>query len=282
MPEQEAGQVAAEKPWTAEVVETETQKLEQQQPDANTEAEGEDAPPDARPEKLVKLQALDKERAKAREFRAQNQVLSQQLAELNRQVQEMRQSSQPKVEAPDPTIDPTGAILYNQQKQNERLETLAQQQHRQQAEGVQRQQLEQFVGAVRSANVEFAKETPDANDGINHLKQNRIAEYLAMGMGQQEAQQRLQKDEWDLASWALQNGENPARVAYNMAVARGYVPGKTKLEMQNSGQRASLPSSGAGKSGGMPSLDTLLKMDKSDFSKATSGDNWEKLAKKYL
>jgi len=116
---------------------------------------------------------------------------------------------------------------------------------------------------------------------INFAKQARVKEYMAVGLSQNEALQRLAVDEHQLVQTAIQNGENPAQVAFNWAKARGYVSPKQKLEMQQEGQKASLPTGGGGKGGGDPSLEALLKMSPKDFAKATAGDNWEKLLRKY-
>jgi hypothetical protein len=75
-----------------------------------------------------------------------------------------------------------------------------------------------------------------------------------MGMTQEAARRQLHQDEVNLSAEAFKNGDNPAKVAYDMAIARGYVPPKQRLDMQKEGQGASMPSGSGGKSGGLPSL----------------------------
>lgn len=286
---QEAGQAAPD--WSQEsvekaaAVEAEKPKPEGEQAEGGEPAEQTEAEPKVqevrRKEKVVPYDAFHEERAKRKEATQRYTALEGQFQQLARQQQELLARLQPKEAAPDLATDPAAALLHAQKQTQEQLNEIAQKQARGDQDALQRQQVTAFVAHVREQNESFTKEQPDANEGIAFLKNSRVEEYRAMGMSEVEAKQRMLKDEWDLTQWAVQNGENPAQVAFNMAKVRGYVSPKQKLEMQKEGQGASTPSGGAGKSGGPPSLEALLKMPAADFAKATEGGKWEQLLKKH-
>jgi hypothetical protein len=281
MPEQPAGEVAASN-WLEEAAQAAPEKPEEAKPAEDAPESTEESPQaKEKVEKVVPLAALHEERAKRREAAQREAGLRQELEAIRRQQLEILQRQQQPAPPPDAATDPLGALVHNQAQTQQRLDQIALQNWNNQQAAAQRQQYESFVSEVRTKAEAFVQEQPDANDGISFLKNGRVAEYKAMGMTTQEAQQRMLHDEWQLSQWALQNGENPAQVAYNMAIARGYVAPEKKLDMQARGQNASMPHAGGGKSGGTPSLETLLKMDSKEFAKATSGDNWAKLMKKH-
>lgn len=280
MPEQEVGQVAPE--WTPESVEKQAQELETQsaasQPEAKEEIKEEiqQKPKDTPEVELSKTKAaLAETRAQKRAEAAKAREYERQLAEMRQQLQALHQPQQQ--QPPDLAQSPAERLLWEQEQIKRQLAFTTEQTLRQQQEAFQRQQVQSFVADVQRQNDEYVKEQPDANDGINFLKAARVDEYKAMGMSQSEAQARMLHDEVQLVQWAMQNGENPAKVAFEMARARGYVSQKQKLEMQRQGQGASLPSNSGGRAGGKVSLEALAKMSPEEFAKATSGANWEKL-----
>lgn len=279
MPEQVAGEVASQE-WTPESVEKQAAELEQPKPEAQ-EAESEEARPEVK--KVVPLTALHEERNKRREAAERARNLEQQNAQLMRQMQEvmqrLNQSQQPQEPGAD---DPIGQLNYGVKKTQAELEQIRQQQQATLAAQQQAAQQQQFFQAVRSAQAEYVSRQSDAIDGIEHWKKSVLAEYEAAGLSRGQAEQRLAQDQLQLSWEAMQRGDNPAEVAYNRALARGYVPAKKKLEMQKEGQGASMPTGGSGKSGGPPSLEALLKMPTEDFGKATEGKKWEQLLKKYM
>lgn len=272
--------------WSQQAVEQQAADLEKPEtetPQPETQAEEVKEKVVEQVEKVVPIHALHESRAKEREARAQNAQLQQQLRELQRQQQEfMARVNQPQQPAvPSYDEDPLRNMHGNIQQTQKQLQELADQNKRELAAREQQAQMQQFAQAVRSAAADFEAREPGANDGINFWKQSLLKEYEASGLGRQQAVQRVLREEFELAYQAMQVGDNPAEVAFNRAVARGYVPGGKKLEMQKAGQGAALPTASSGKGGGLPSLEALLKMDPKDFSKATSGDNWEKLLRKH-
>lgn len=278
MPDQEWSQESVEK----QAAEHQEPAVEQEAPAPEVETEAKEKVVET-VEKVVPLHALHESRAKEREQRMANQRLQQQVAELQRAQHELMQrlTQPPPPQIPTYDQDPLGNLSGTVQQTQKQLQEIADANRRREEQSVQQAQWTQFVGAVQQANKAFESQEPNANDGINFWKQSLLKEYEASGMPRQVAAQRVMREEFELAHQALSMGENPAEVAYNRAVARGYVPSQKKLEMQEKGQKAALPNASSGKSGGLPSLEALLKMDRADFSKQTAGGNWEKLMKKY-
>lgn len=251
---------------------------EQQAPEPKAEEQPQELV-EERVKKVVPLGALDKEKARRREAVAALQAKDAEIAQIRQEMAAMRQAQQAATapKPPDPSVDPAGAILFQQRQIQDRLQAQEQENEQLKAQQGQQAQFQQFVSRVQTLDAEFAEEQPDSREAINFLKQSRVKEYEAGGLTRQEATQRMLKDELDLTVWAMQRGENPAAVAYRMASERGYVNSKQKLEMRKEGQGASGPSSGGGKSGGLPSYETMLKADRKTFAEMTKGDNWRKL-----
>jgi hypothetical protein len=285
MPEQAPVQAPE---WNAESVDQQTKALETSPdtsaPEQQTAPEGEQTPevqsqkPKDTPEvELARMKgALAETRARMRNEAAQRKELERQLTVFQQQVQRQQQPQvqiTPFEEDPGRHIAQKLDITLAQQQQLARAEWERQQQ------AYQHQQQQAFVNHVNELGSEFVQAQPDALDGINFLKSQRVEQYKAGGLSAQEAVQRMLRDEFELVQWALQNEQNPHEVAFNMAKKAGYVSPAEKLRMQQQGQGAALPQSTGGKSGGKVSLEALAKMSSEEFAKATSGDNWAKLMK---
>lgn len=279
MPEQVAGQPTPETPaWSQEAVEQQATEADKTPETPETpEPQAQEAKPEVH--KVVPLTALHEERNRRKEANQRAQYLEQQNQALQRQMQDFMARQQQPEKLPDPN-DPLGVMQHGIQKTQNELAQMRQQREQEQQQQLQMSQRQQFINAVKAQEAEFVTRQPDANDGITHWKKSLVAEYEAAGLSRHEAVQRLHQEELQLSWEALQRGDNPAEVAYNRSLSRGYVPAAKKLEMQKQGQGASMPSGSGGKSGGLPSLEALLKMGSSEFTKATAGDNWAKLVNK--
>lgn len=292
MPEQTVGQEAAE--WSKESVEKQAAEIEQAQvekpevekPEVVVDGHSDESSDEIggvkdKVEKVVPIGAVTELRAQKREAVQRALAAEQRAEQIQRQMLEfMARQQQPAAPQID-SNDPLAVIQHQVTQTAEQQKAMLEQQQRQQYEQQQQQNYQNFVNAVKAQEAEFVKVQPDANEAIGFLKQSRVNEYKAGGLSHQEAVQRMLKDEHDLVVWAMQSGENPAKAAFDMAAARGYVSPKQKIAMQRDGQGASLPTGTGGKGGGEPSLEALLKMSGSDFAKATAGDKWEKLLKKH-
>jgi len=246
----------------------------------------EESEPDPAKEKvtMVPHQALHAERERGKQARAELEQMRRNFAALQAQQAEIlqtlqQQNARQQPLPPDPVADPLGRGMYETAELRKQVEDLARV-HKQTIEQQQQErQAQQFVANVRAADAEFHTRQPDSHEAFNYLKRTKQAEYEAGGMSAAEAQQRILYDEAQLCASAMQRGENPAEVVYNIAKAAGYTPATEKLAMQAAGQKATAPTGGQGnRGGGRLSLDALLKLTGDDFLKATEGNKWRKLA----
>lgn len=259
----------------AETAQEAPQEAQSETPDAAPQETPEAAPREVeKVEKVVPLAALHEERNKRKQIQQQFGTLEQRLAHLTSLVQ---QQQTPQVPIPDKNTDPIGFTVATQEQALQRLNGLEQQLAYQNQQQFQRQQQEQFVNTVRALDNEFTARQPDSPEAIKFLRESRVREYVAAGMDTLTAQQRVVQDEFALCAQAIQDGENPAERAYEIAKARGYLPPQKKLQIQEQGQKAALPTGSAGKGGGKLTLDQLAKMSSDEFAEATKGNNWRKL-----
>lgn len=236
--------------------------------------------------KTVPLAALHEERSRRKEEARRAQESQAQFQLLQRQQVEMMQymqSQQQRPQMPDPSVDPIGFGLNQNAQTQQEVQAIRQELQRRNQQEQQREAGNNFLAIVQNNEQTFAKDAPDYFEAVNWAKNRKFEEYMAAGMLEHEARQRLDSEVVDLTSRALARGDNPAEVAYRMSKAMGYtvkqVDGAKKLEMQRDGSRASMPSGGSGQ-GSRLSLDSLMKMGSTDFLAATKGDNWKKLASK--
>lgn len=274
----------ASQEWTQESVEKQAAELQTGQ-EAQTQEQGEQPQQtEQKPEvkKVVPLSALHEARGREREAKARANQLEQQVQGLMRQQHEMLQRmNAPQQQRPGPD-DPLGGIQHDIQAVQQNQRQFQEQQQRQAQENYAQAQRAAFGQAVIAHEAAFKEQQPDAEEGIKFWKNSLVTELEASGMAKGEAMQRADWEAAKLAWESMQRGDNPAEVAYNRGVARGYVANKQKLAMQKEGQQASMPNAGGGKSGGPPSLEALLKMDSATFNEMTEGPKWDKLIKPHM
>lgn len=264
--------------WSQESVEKQAQTSVETPPPVPEQQDDSQEKERVEVEKVVPLKALQAERATLREMKQNARAMQEQMAQLQRMNIELMQRTQaPPAPPPDESTDPVGALQHNVKQTNQRLDYMAQQTVAQQRAAYEAQQRQAFAQHVATLETEFAQRQPDAIDAIKHWQQAVLNEYTSGGMTPDAARQRIQQESMQIAWEAVQRGENPAEVVYNRAQARGYTPAKRKLDMQREGQGASMPTGAGGKSGGNPSLESLLKMSTDEFLKATSGNKWQQL-----
>lgn len=169
-------------------------------------------------------------RAALKEERSKRQTQEAELADLKRQIAELRGGGERRpghqdafgAPIPDPNQDPNGAFIaaveYARRAQQEALQ--AAQQERQQQE--ERQYLETLQSQFSTAETEYSAAVPDYFDAVTHLRTARMAEIQAFGYPEQEAAQIFAQEAMQLAEAALQSGQHPAAVIYKVAHQRGY------------------------------------------------------------
>lgn len=184
------------------------------------EAAGDDAP--AKPPKgFVPHGALHSEREarKAAEERAKQ--FESRLFELLKQQQPAPEQKPPEPEPmPDPIADPEAFSKW----QGKQFETLKNQTEQAQKVYAQQQQMEQLRAYAQQAQQAFLAEKPDFLDAHSFLRQSRQRELTAAGYDAQAIAQMVARDEAIIVANAMQRGQNPAAIAYQIAEARGYRP----------------------------------------------------------
>ncbi len=166
----------------------------------------------------VPLKVLMEERGRRRALESRLETFNGHLESLMQQQQQAAQRPQPQPEGPpDPDEDPIGALRYERQ-QREHLQRY-----------VQAQAMEQRVAHDYVADAQrFAAQTPDFGQAYMHLFTGRVAELRAQGWSDDSIRQQVQREEFTIALGALRAGKSPAQTAYELARARGYIPGATR------------------------------------------------------
>lgn len=229
--------------------------------------------PDAR--KYVKVGVLRKEREKAKEFRTSLAQTQQQLAALQKQVEQAK--NPPREITPEEA--PHIALERVQQLENSLAETAAKQ---------------NFISSYQRAATDYAKEQTDFPDAYKHALGVRRSVYELAGYPEHQVNALLESEEAAIVERAFMSGENPAKKLYQIAQTLGYKPAtkeaaKTvdpidkvvnsaeKLAKIASGMERNKSVSGAGAADTAPSLSDLADMDDVEFEKATSGKKWKEL-----
>lgn len=227
---------------------------------------------DRPPEGYVPHQAMHAERTR-------RQALEQQLNELQAKFAEMEKASAPKDEMPDPVLEPQEYADWYKRKQDEQQDQFKQLQ-KQFAEQQQRDHLTRFT---QQSEAQFRQQTPDYDDAVKHLTEARTKELAFWGADQQQIQQQIQRDIWEIIQNAAQTGRNPAEAAYQIAQARGYRKAEpapaapdvgAQVEAKAKAQAATESLSGAGgpANNGLPSAKDLAEMSEDDFAKLSDDD----------
>jgi hypothetical protein len=243
-----------------------------------------DSPAGEKEPKLVPLNALHEERERRKELadelkrereeRLQREAkLQERLDTLFRSRQEAEQPKAPTWD--DSPLDAGKATTQEVQQIKAHLQQQAQQ--------------KQFADAVGMKISEFRTTTPDYDAAYQHLIQSRTEE-LALIYGPEQARQFVGQEEFNIALAAMQQGKNPAEVAYALAKQRGYAraeqkaaePAKPteaeKLEVIERGQASatSLAAAGGAPAGGPLTLDMIAKMSDDEFATLTD-KQWRKV-----
>lgn len=219
------------------------------------------------PEGYVPHSAMHQEREQRKAAEARLRDLEAQLA-----------AAQPKPaepDMPDPILDPVGFREY------QRTQIKAQEDRWAAMENQRRQQVQeqQLISTVQSREAEFVKANPDYEAAVTHLRQARVEELRLYGATDDQIGQQIAQETRQLVISAMQQGRNPAEVAYQAAKMRGYnaappapvVPAADPAKMQalakaqaNSG---TLSTAGGPAVVGEYTVEMLANMSESEYNK---------------
>lgn len=223
----------------------------------------------------------EKELRQAAQAEAQEQ--REKYARIDERLNILNEKLSPKEEIPAYEEDPFEHLRQRENQTGETIENLQRQMEEfNQQNEAQRAQQELTQRVVASEN-EFRKVHADYDDAIQHLREGRAKEYMAMGISDPaQIENMLNQEAVQLAQMAQHNNANLPEMAYNIAKSRGY-QGKTqvnKLENVEKGQAKSTSLSNAGGSEErVLDIEALANMDDDDFSKAMESGQFEKLLK---
>jgi hypothetical protein len=253
----EASAIEAENPGIASDIPPPEGQEPSQATDTPVEAHQEPQEPTKSPPRHVPTAALIEERRK-------RQAIEQQLQEIRR---ELESAKKPAAPPPDWDNAPAEYLRHKLDGTEAKVEVIGQALLSQQQEAVARQQLAALDQAYQSSAMAFAKANQDFVDAYNTLINSRVAELQAFGMTDPtELRAALMQEERQIAAIALQNGQDPAEVLYNLAQHRGYRPApRQQAEAVAKGREAAkgAKSGSSGPSGMTP--ERLAELDGAAF-----------------
>lgn len=156
------------------------------------------------------------EEAQAARVRAETQ-----LEELKRQSET---ANQPKIQAPDPNLDPLGSMMHQLDQMNKTVVNLEQKLSQEQQNNLLKQQFEQFTNSIREIKQNYEKTVPDFQAAYDHVRAVRTEDLRMVGVPAEQISQVLLQDELNIAQNAIKSGRNPAEEMYKMAKRYGYAP----------------------------------------------------------
>ena len=193
-------------------------------------------------------------------------------------------AEQTKQAAPKYEEDPLGALKYENDQLKEKIQQLDTGVQKNQEDFTRAQQYQSFAQHVQAQEATYKQTATDYDQAIAHLKQVRLQDFADLGLNQADAQAALQNEIFGLAQAAVQNGRNPAEIAYKMAQRYGYKSDTTnvsdkKLETLAKGQEASKTLAG-GKADVPLTLDALSQLDDDQLDALIKDDKaWKKLGR---
>ncbi len=221
-------------------------------------------------DKMVPHAALHEERKLRQARDAEVQQLREERARYDERLKILQERWQPTEQQsndpPDIDKDARGYVEWI----GRQTQAIQQQEAQRQQQTYVQQQVGELRGWASSQEAVFRQEAPDWDAAANFLKQNRIAEFRAMGTPDTEIQKSLDMDLLMIAQSSRQSGVNPAQRLYEIAKLRGYQPqqGNQAVEQAETiqrGQRMATAAPGGGGGVGAVTADQLLAMSAEEF-----------------
>lgn len=251
--------------------EPEKKAEEKKEPEPDWKAKAEEAEKKYENSRAALRETREKSRAEIEEARRQ----VEELAKIKADLEAHRQSVQKKKQEEEWAKDPANYLRRELEETNQRVGQMTEAQQRQMQESQRMQQLSSVVSSHEAA---FVGKNPDYHDAVNHLRESRLAEYEMLGYPPEQRIAIVAQEGINLAISALQNGKDPAEVAYSLAAARGYKrvepkkePDKAKAEEAidrlEKGAKASKTLSGGSEEVETSLLKQVEEMSPSEFDK---------------
>lgn len=225
---------------------------------------------DTPPEGTAREQAIwREERTRRKELQAQVDKMNDRWAQMMERMSAPQQQQQPEaVEIPDFDEDPIGHLRAKNELLERHLQAVRMDQQQTTAINQQAQQFNQMRSNVNAMETEFATATPDYHDAVGFLYENIRKTAQALGYDPQQVQQAVSQTAMDISMRALQQGKNPAEMAYAAARNMGWANEQPAGEAVPAGRKppTSLSSvSGKRVAPGAPTWDAISGMDDAEF-----------------
>lgn len=246
-----------------------------------------DAPKPQQDDKTVPLAALHEARQIQKELREALKQRDEAIKATQQKAEKMEQTFQTFLqkqnEVPPPKYeeDPLGTLKWQNEQLEKRLNEMSQGVNQTAQQFQQQQAIQQFSQTVVSQEENFRKAATDYDAAVAHLKQVRISDFQDMGYDLQTATQLLQNEIMNFAQAAMQQGKNPAEVAYSMAKRYGYNAQEKTTEKQiamlEKGEAASKSLAG-GRAEAPLTLEALAQLDEDQLDQLVKDDKaWKKM-----
>lgn len=268
------------------LAETPSETPEETTDESQEETSDDSDEPKSGKQKVVPLAALSEARRQAREIRERAERLekehSEQIAALNEKLE--RLANPP---PPEPTFDENPA--ENLRQRAERLEREQQEWRQaqeqtakmQESQRQQQQALAYLNTEMEKAETQFTAKNPDYMDAVGYLRSVSEKNLRAQGVTDPTQIQRITYEQaLGMAANAIQQGLNPAEVAYQFAKNYGY---KAKVDatrqVKAMGEAQSRTQTlGNGSPDAPFSIAALAQMNDEDLAEAVA-NNWGKIKK---
>lgn len=238
--------------------------------------------------KTVPIAALSEARKQAKQLREQMEERDRNnaaaIAELNAKLE--RLANPP---PPEPSFDENPAENLRQRQERLEAEQRAwkEEQSRRAQETERETQQRQVINYVSSevdkAEAEFVAKQPDYIEAVNYLRSVSEKNLRAQGVTDPSVIQRVTHEQaLGMAANALQQGLNPAEVAYTFAKNYGYThkvdaTRQVKAMAEAQGRTQTM---GNGKADTALSISALAQMDDDELSAVIDNDaNWKKITR---
>jgi len=224
-------------------------------------------------EKYNNLQAaLREEREEKKRIRQEVEQTRQSLAQLEAlraELDDRRKQAQSEKLKQEYESNPAEFLKKQNEELAQRFDRMtAEQQHAAQA----MMQRQQFETAVSSQVSSYKQSNPNYLPALEYARDRRFAEYEALGVPAAQRAQLFEQESYQLAMTAMQQGRNPAEVAYQLAETWGFKPkaeekGEDKVVRLQQGAKAAKTLSRNTSSAEDSLLKKVEEMDDAEFDR---------------
>mgnify|MGYP001822743319 CR=1 FL=1 len=211
---------------------------------------------------------MDDLAAKAAKFEAWEEKM--------REIQARKEAEKPEEPEPEYLDDPKAYVDHKLTKAEQKAAEADSKVTQLREATEQQQQMQQINNRLGTFDTEFAKQSPDYYDALEHVRAINIENIKSMGADEQQAATQAAQAMFMAQAQAMHKGINPAEYMYNMAKRFGYAPKADDAEdtkdTQDAKDDAIIAGQDAASMGGgaAPDSERDEELDDDEFSEAFS------------